>query len=368
MEHLRILLLRALVALFISTDVCSILAGVMGRAFKAYVVRHGSMRGVDGVVRCINDLKKPSMDVAARAITIVRSDVDTTRWKWNNILSYKDFMLRDDWPTFDAAGPSPEELMRGSWLVRDYTGNGKPQPLNAGSFTTTWLSVGAKESIELLQAVLERSSPDGRAPGRSRLELLPKLFGAGGLLTDSNHFGDKKGQLYTDAVFVLKHWLKHGYSAAECEAAGVGAQSTPHTLAAAIVQLEARRKLASRAPGAASTQRQTAAGAAVAPVTAGGGGPAGTSTGGGAPASSAVAAGVAPRGSVPQPLLGRHVAGLGDSALVRVRAAVAAAKAGESPEAVARAALLSVLAEVVPPHPDAQAVRAPQAQMDYGEL
>ena len=297
----------------------------------------------------------------ARAIVIERSSVDTVRWKWANISAYKEFILRPDWLAFDAASPSREELMRGSWLVRDYTGNGEPQPLTDGSFTTGWLSVDAAEAVDLLTGAMQRPSRNGGAPGQSRLALLPKLIGVGGVVTNSTRFGDKKKDEYVGAVFVLKHLLTHGYTAAEREAAGVGAQTTPHTLAAAIVQLEARRKLAAAAAPASTS----AAATAVVPATrtAAACGNAAATGSAAAPAAGAAAAAAA---NLPVPL-GRHNAGLSDAALARVRAAVAAAREGSSYEEVARAAMLSVLGEEPPTHVDAPPlVCAPQAPLEYG--
>jgi hypothetical protein len=72
-----------------------------------------------------------------------------------------------------------------------------------------------------------------------------------------------------------------------------------------------------------------------------------------------------PAGAPPQPLQ-RAVAGLSGDALVRVRAAVAAAKEGASPEAAARAALLSVLRDA-PPDLDAPPPRPLQPPLDYGD-
>jgi hypothetical protein len=208
-------------------------AGVMGRAFEEYVARHRTLNGVDDFVKCISGMTATGLPVKARAISIDRTGVETTRWKWEGINSYKEFTLRANWLSFAPSCESPEELMRGSWLVRDYTGNGELQALTAGAFTTGWLSVGADAAVDLLTAALQRPGHNG-APGISRLELLPKLIGVGGLITESSRFGDKGNAAYTSAVFVLKHLLTHGYTDAERKAAAVGAQTTPHKLAAAI--------------------------------------------------------------------------------------------------------------------------------------
>ena len=325
------------------------------------------------------------LNVKARVITIDRSGVDTTRWKWESINSYKEFVLRPEWLAFAEACSSQEELMRGSWFVRNYTGNGDPQPLTAGAFTTGWLSVSPEEAVELLTAALQRPGNNG-APGHSRMALLPKLIGVGGLITDSSRLGGRSTEAYIDAVFVLKHLLTHGYTAAERTAAAVGGQTTPHTLAAAIVQLEARRRraattsaCATAAAAAAAAPAPDAAPAAATPAAAAAAG------GGVAAAGAAAAVGFArtsrlaatnnttvPTGSIgtgPHPLLSRAVNRLSADALARVRAAVAAAGEGAGPDEVARiasAALRTVLADV-PAHLDEPMPRTEQPVYEYGD-
>jgi hypothetical protein len=171
-------------------------------------------------------------------------------------------------------------------------------------------------------------------------------------------------------MFVLKHLMTHGYTAADRKVAAVGAQQTPHTLAAAIVQLEYRRKLAASAATAASAAAATAAAlGADATVGSAAGGTAAASGATVVAFSSAPAASTpTPAGLVPQPLLGRGVAGLSEDARARVRAAVAAAaKEGASPEEVLRAAMHSVLGHVPTAHADALPPRAVQPPLDYGD-
>lgn len=289
-----------------------------------------------------------------------------------NIMSFKEFVLCPGWLQFASTSPPLTDLMRHSWLVRDYTGNGELVPLTAGAFSTSWLAIDMHEGVELIKAALLRHGHGCRAaPGVSRVELLPKLYGAGGIITDSARFGDKQSAEYTGAVFVLKHLMTHGYTDAERKAAAVGAQQTPHTLAAAIVQLEHRRKIAATAASAAATAAATAAAALGVTATAG------SSAGGSAAASGAAVVAVrnapaastpTPVGLEPQPLRGRGVAGLSDEARARVRAAAtAAAKAGASSEEVVRAAMLSVLGHVPTAHVDAQPTRALQPPLDYGD-
>lgn len=343
-------------------------AGVMGRAFEEYVARHRTLDGVDDFVKCISGMTATGLPVKARAISIDRTGIDTTRWKWEGINSYKEFTLRANWLSFEASCESPEELMRGSWLVRDYTGNGELQALTAGAFTTGWLSVGADAAVDLLTAALQRPGHNG-TPGISRLELLPKLIGVGGLITESSRFGDKGNAAYTSAVFVLKHLLTHGYTAAERKAAAVGAQTTPHTLAAAIVQVEARRRLAAtpahpgmrvdtgaaRAAAGTSTAASRASAAAAAP------------TGGTVAVEGAVAPPPRSATLVPQALPGRATPGLSDDALARVRAAADLAAEGASVDEVVRAALRSALGGDAPHHPDALPPRAALPALEYGD-
>ena len=262
--------------------------------------------------------------------------------------------------------------MRGSWLVRDYTGNSDLQPLTAGAFTTGWLSISAEESVDLLTVAMQRPGRNG-APGQSRMELLPKLIGVGGLITDSSRFGEKGSPPYTGAVFVLKHLLTHGYTSAERKAAAVGGQTTPHTLAAAIVQVEARSRRATPA----ATTVSGASGAR------GGDGAAGAAAGAAAAACPTAAATAAAAvgsasaaashiaalsaGMVPQALSGRAAVGLSEEARARVRAAVAMAADGASIDCVIRATLRGVLGGDVPAHPDAQAQRAPLPALEYGD-
>ena len=356
-------------------------AGVIGKASEEYVIRHGVLNGINDWVKCISGLSATGLSVTARAIVIDRSGVDTTRWKWENINAYKEFRLRSDWLSFADSCPSPEELMRGSWLVRDYTGNGDLQPLTAGAFTTGWLPMSAEESIDLLTVAMQRPGRNG-APGQSRMELLPKLIGVGGLITDSSRFGEKGSLLYTSAVFVLKHLLMHGYTPAERKAAAVGAQTTPHTLAAAIVQVEARRRRATHAATTVSGARGGAGAAGAATGARGGDGAAGAAAGAAAAAAAVGSVNAAARnvaatasnvaatrsvGMMPQTLSGRAAVGLSEEARARVRAAVAMAAEGASIDCVVRATLRGVLGGDVPAHPDAQAQRAPLPALEYGD-
>jgi hypothetical protein len=359
----------------------------LGRAFNDFVLAHNVLDGVDDYVRCILGLST-GLNVKARVITIDRSGVDTTRWKWESINSYKEFVLRPEWLAFAEACSSQEEIMRGSWFVRDYTGNGDPQPLTAGAFTTGWLSVSPEEGVELLTAALQRPGNNG-TPGQSRMALLPKLIGVGGLIQDSTRLGGRSTEAYIDAVFVLKHLLTHGYTAAERTAAAVGGQTTPHTIAAAIVQLEARRRRAATsasaaavaaagaaaatdaAPAAATTAvRSVAAGRGV--VAAAGGGvvvAASTRRSSELATTDGTAAPSGSSGKGPQPLSNRAITGLSADALARVRAAVAAAGAGAGPDEVARIAsvTLRTFLQHVPGHQDEPLPSGEQPVCDYGD-
>ena len=366
-------------------------SGVLTKAFDEYLALYKVIDGVDDYVKIISRLSS-GLNVKARVITIDRSGFDTTRWKWQSISSYKEFVLRSEWLTFADDCASPEELMRGSWSVRDYTGNGSPLPLSAGAFTTGWLPVSPEDGVELLTAALQRPGNNG-APGQSRMALLPKLIGVGGLITDSSRFGGKSTEEYTNALFVLRHLLTHGYTAAERTAAAVGGQLTPHTLAAAIVQVEARRRLAATsasaaaaAAAAAATTRAASAtsvsASAAAAAAAAAGGDVVAAAGGAiaAPAGSARASRLAftngtsaplgAAGVAPQPLLGRTVGGLSADALSRVRAAVAAAGEGASPVEVARiaSATLRAVMEDVPTHVDELPARGEEPVCDYGDF
>ena len=85
-----------------------------------------------------------------------------------------------------------------------------------------------------------------------------------------------------------------------------------------------------------------------------------------APAAACATALAGSVGTAPHALAGRSVAGLSAGALARVRAAVAAANEGMSPEEAARAALLHIMRDATP-HPDALPPRAPQPPPDYGD-
>lgn len=225
-------------------------------------------------------------------------------------------------------------------------------------------------TINLLTLALQRPGHNG-APGISRLELLPKLIGVDGLITESSRFGAKGSTAYTSAVFVLKHLLTHSYTAAERKASAVGSQTTPHTLAAAIVQVELRRRLAAT-PAAGPAVRVDASAARAAAITttaarpASGAAPAATSAAG---ASGAVAAAAASGSAalVPQALSGRGACALSDDVRARVRAAAALAGEGASVDEVVRATLRSVLGGDAPQHPDAAAQRMPMPALEYGD-
>ena len=166
--------------------------------------------------------------------------------------------------------------------------------------------------------------------------------------------------------------MTHGYTVAERKAAAVGAQQTPHTLAAAIVQLEYRRKLVAAKAASAGDTAAAAITAVVlgAAITVSNAAEAAAAASGATVAfrSAAALSASTPAGLVPQPLLGRGVAGLSEEVRARVRAAAAAAaaKEGASPEEVVRAAMHSIIGHV-PTHVDAPPPRALQPPLDYGD-
>ena len=176
----------------------------------------------------------------------------------------------------------------------------------------------------------------------------------------------------------VRRWRSSGYTAAERTAAAVGGQTRPHTLAAAIVQVEARRRRAAKAAAAAAAvagapaATNAAASAAAAAIAAGGAAGGGGSAAAGGSASRLAASNAAPTGSTgveAQPLPGRAVTGLSADALARVRAAVAAAGEGASPDEVARIAsgtLQTVLGSFAS-HPDQPRLHGEQPALDYGD-
>lgn len=210
---------------------------VMSHVFAVIVRSRGALRGVEEIQAAINTMA----NTTALVLTVPRASEPSRGWSYTGITSFKQFILQ---AVPDGAGV--EARLAALWHVRSLSGLGSAQPLAAGSWSKRWVRLSDVKTRELLTRALRRRA------GRDRQEALVALLGSEPLLADSKCFGppvvrDNKlvePQEYLNALYALKFILEKEYTAAERDAAAVGGQQKPHTIAQAIVQLEHCRDVA----------------------------------------------------------------------------------------------------------------------------
>jgi hypothetical protein len=141
------------------------------------------------------------------------------------------------------AGKTEEEVLRGAWRVRRLTALGEEEALSV----LRKLAKQPKLTLEVKTRCLIRALQ--RSNGPERVSILAQLLTAEPFLANSDCFGAREADggfpvEWHDAKALLKRVMDKEYSAVEREAAGVGGQSTPHTIADANLLLEHRRELA----------------------------------------------------------------------------------------------------------------------------
>ena len=220
---------------------------VIANMFVMIVRSRGALRGEEQIQQAINSLE----NTTALLLTVPRASEPSRGWSYNGITAHKQFVLQTV-----AEGASDDVRLATQWNVRTVCGLGAASALSAGSWSARWVRLDDAAKRSLLARAL------GRRAGPDRQAALLALSLSEPYLADSKCFGTPMVQhgearvdtpAYLNALCALKFILEKEYTTAERDAAAVGGQQKPHTIAQAIVQLEHCRDVAdARADAAAA--------------------------------------------------------------------------------------------------------------------
>ena len=218
---------------------------VMAQALKEAVRSLGALRGAEAIKAVIDTMN----NTIALLLTVLRAVVPSRGWSYTGITAYKQFILQAV-----PESSTPEARLAALWHVRTVSGLADAHPLAAGSWSARWVKLPETTTRALLTRALQRRA------GLDRQAALVALLGSDPLLADSKCFGQPAGErgetrvdtpAYLNALCALKFIIEKEYTSAERDAAAVGGQQKPHTIAQAIVQLEQCRDAAQQRSGSA---------------------------------------------------------------------------------------------------------------------
>jgi len=222
---------------------------VMAHIFVDIVRSRGALRGVEQIQEAICAMA----NTTALLLSVPRASEPSRGWSYTGIAAYKQFMLQ-----VVAEDAARDVRMATQWHVRTVCGLGAARALSAGSWSARWVKLTDAKTRLLLTRALQRRA------GSDRQAALVALSNSEPLLADSKCFGaplQERGEArvdtpaYLNALCALKFVLEKEYTSGERDAAAVGGQQKPHTIAQAIVQLEHCRDVAQmRSEAAAGAQ------------------------------------------------------------------------------------------------------------------